>query len=143
MSTHNTDNSRRDFLKISSLAGGGLLLGLSLSGCSKPGALGTEGGQPVAWLKIDGENGITVLVDRSEMGQGVYTSLTQLLAEELEVSLDAIKVVAAPVNAVYVNALLGAQITGGTGRHLCAGAHKGADDYPAYALRARFAATAQ
>ena len=114
MSTHTTDNSRRDFLKISSLAGGGLLLGLSLSGCSKPGALGTEGGQPVAWLKIDGENGITVLVDRSEMGQGVYTSLTQLLAEELDVSLAAIRVVAAPVNAVYVNALLGAQITGGS-----------------------------
>ena len=114
MSTQKTNNSRRDFLKISSLAGGGLLLGLSLSGCSKPGALGTEGGQPVAWLKIDGENGITVLVDRSEMGQGVYTSLTQLLAEELEVSLAAIRVVAAPVNAVYVNALLGAQITGGS-----------------------------
>lgn len=109
-----TDSSRRDFLKITGLAGGGLVLGLSLTGCSKPSALGVEGGQPVAWLKIDSENAITVLVDRSEMGQGVYTSLTQLLAEELEVSLDAIRVVAAPVNAVYVNALLGAQITGGS-----------------------------
>ena len=109
-----TDSSRRDFLKITGLAGGGLVLGLSLTGCSKPSALGAEGGQPVAWLKIDSENAITVLVDRSEMGQGVYTSLTQLLAEELEVSLDAIRVVAAPVNAVYVNALLGAQITGGS-----------------------------
>jgi isoquinoline 1-oxidoreductase beta subunit len=114
MTTQITDASRRDFLKITGLAGGGLILGLGLSGCSKPAALGTEGGQPVAWLKIDAENAITVLVDRSEMGQGVYTSLTQLLAEELEVSLDAIRVVAAPVNAVYVNALLGAQITGGS-----------------------------
>lgn len=114
MSTHSTDASRRDFLKLTGLAGGGLVLGLGLSGCSKPAALGSAGGQPVAWLRIDAENAITVLVDRSEMGQGVYTSLTQLLAEELEVPLQAIRVVAAPVGAVYVNALLGAQITGGS-----------------------------
>lgn len=114
MSTHSTDASRRDFLKLTGLAGGGLVLGLGLSGCSKPAALGSAGGQPVAWLRIDVENAITVLVDRSEMGQGVYTSLTQLLAEELEVPLQAIRVVAAPVGAVYVNALLGAQITGGS-----------------------------
>ena len=114
MSTHSTDASRRDFLKLTGLAGGGLVLGLGLSGCSKPAALGSAGGQPVAWLRIDADNAITVLVDRSEMGQGVYTSLTQLLAEELEVPLQAIRVVAAPVGAVYVNALLGAQITGGS-----------------------------
>ena len=114
MSTHTTDASRRDFLKLTGLAGGGLVLGLGLAGCSKPSALGSAGGQPVAWLRIDADNAITVLVDRSEMGQGVYTSLTQLLAEELEVPLQAIRVVAAPVGAVYVNALLGAQITGGS-----------------------------
>jgi isoquinoline 1-oxidoreductase beta subunit len=55
-----------------------------------------------------------VLVDKSEMGQGVYTALTQLLAEELGLALEGIRVEAAPVGAVYVNALLGAQITGGS-----------------------------
>lgn len=106
--------SRRDFLKVSALAGGGLLLGIGLGGCSKPAALGTGGGAPVAWLRIAGDDTITVLVDKSEMGQGVYTALTQLLAEELGLALDKIRVEAAPVGAVYVNALLGAQITGGS-----------------------------
>ena len=106
--------SRRDFLKVSALAGGGLLLGIGLGGCSKPAALGSSGGQPVAWLRIAGDDTITVLVDKSEMGQGVYTALTQLLAEELGLALDKIRVEAAPVGAVYVNALLGAQITGGS-----------------------------
>ena len=108
-----THNTRRDFLKLGVLAGGGLVLGIGLSGCSKPAAIGA-GGQPVAWLRIAGDNTITVLVDKSEMGQGVYTALTQLLAEELGVALEAIRVEAAPVGAVYTNNLLGAQITGGS-----------------------------
>jgi isoquinoline 1-oxidoreductase beta subunit len=108
-----TDNTRRDFLKLGVLAGGGLVLGIGLSGCSKPAAIGA-GGQPVAWLRIAGDNTITVLADKSEMGQGVYTALTQLLAEELGVALEAIRVEAAPVGAVYANKLLGAQITGGS-----------------------------
>ncbi len=106
--------TRRDFLKLGALAGGGLVLGIGLGGCSKPAALGTAGGQPVAWLRIAGDDTITVLVDKSEMGQGVYTALTQLLAEELGLTLEAIRVEAAPVGAAYVNALLGAQITGGS-----------------------------
>lgn len=106
--------TRRDFLKLSALAGGGLVLGIGLGGCSKPAALGTAGGQPVAWLRIAGDDTITMLVDKSEMGQGVYTALTQLLAEELGLALEGIRVEAAPVGAVYVNALLGAQITGGS-----------------------------
>jgi isoquinoline 1-oxidoreductase subunit beta len=106
--------TRRDFLKVTAIAGGGLVIGFALPGCSKPAALGTAGGMPVAWLKIAGDNTITVLVDRSEMGQGVYTSMTQLIAEELEVSPDIIKVVSAPAGAAYANAALGAQVTGGS-----------------------------
>ena len=106
--------TRREFLKLGALAGGGLVLGIGLGGCSKPAALGTAGGQPVAWLRIAGDDTITMLVDKSEMGQGVYTALTQLLAEELGLALEGIRVEAAPVGAVYVNALLGAQITGGS-----------------------------
>ena len=53
-----------------------------------------------------------MIVDRSEMGQGVYTALPMLLAEELEVDLARIKVVAAPVGEAYVNALNGGQMTG-------------------------------
>ena len=106
--------TRRDFLKASALAGGGLVLGITLSGCAKPAALGGAGGQPVAWLRIGGDDRITVLVDRSEMGQGVYTAMTQLIAEELGIAPSKVLVEAAPVAAVYTNALLGAQITGGS-----------------------------
>ena len=107
---------RREFLRVSALAGGGLVLGISLAGCGKPAqmARAAAGGQPVAWLKIGGDNSITILVDKSEMGQGVYTSLPMLLAEELDVPLKAVKVVAAPAGPAYVNVFMGTQITGGS-----------------------------
>ncbi|MDO8776480.1 MAG: xanthine dehydrogenase family protein molybdopterin-binding subunit [Burkholderiaceae bacterium] len=104
--------SRRDFLKTSALASGGLLLGLALPGAQLQ-AAGTVH-TPNAWVHIADDNTITLLSARSEMGQGVYTSLPMLIAEELNVDLKQIKVAIAPPNAVYVNALLGAQITGGS-----------------------------
>ena len=65
-------------------------------------------------MHIADDNTITLISARSEMGQGVYTSMPMLIAEELHVDLSKIKVEIAPPNAVYVNALLGAQITGGS-----------------------------
>ncbi|MBS0376636.1 MAG: xanthine dehydrogenase family protein molybdopterin-binding subunit [Proteobacteria bacterium] len=120
MSAHPKDTApaaldRREFLKASALAGGGLVIGISLAGCGKPADLAkAAGGQPVAWLKIGGDNSITILVDKSEMGQGVYTALPMLIAEELDVPLAAVKVVAAPAGAAYANIFLGTQITGGS-----------------------------
>ncbi|MGB5133064.1 MAG: xanthine dehydrogenase family protein molybdopterin-binding subunit [Steroidobacteraceae bacterium] len=115
MTTHATNPGRREFLKISTLAGGGLVLGLTLPGCGRREAAGTAvGGMPNAWLKVGGDNRITVLVDRSEMGQGVYTALPMLLAEELEVPFAAIAIEAAPAGAVYINQMIGVQITGGS-----------------------------
>jgi len=115
MNPRATDPGRRDFLKVSALAGGGLVLAISLPGCGRKKPAGAAaGGMPNAWLKIGGDNRITVLVDRSEMGQGVYTALPMLLAEELEVPLAAVAVEAAPPGAEYVNAMIGVQITGGS-----------------------------
>jgi isoquinoline 1-oxidoreductase beta subunit len=115
MTLMTTDPGRRDFLKVSALAGGGLVLAIALPGCGRNKPAGpAAGGMPNAWLKIGGDNRITVLVDRSEMGQGVYTALPMLLAEELEVPLAAIAVEAAPAGAPYVNAMIGVQITGGS-----------------------------
>ncbi|HEY6823580.1 MAG TPA: xanthine dehydrogenase family protein molybdopterin-binding subunit, partial [Steroidobacteraceae bacterium] len=65
-----------------------------------------------AWVRIGSDDSITILVDRSEMGQGVYTALPTLLAEELEIDPSQVKVVAAPVGEAYVNALNSGQITG-------------------------------
>jgi len=114
MSAAISDPSRREFLGKAAALGGGLVLALSLPACApKRAASGAAaGGELNAWLKIGGDNTITILVDRSEMGQGVYTALPMLLAEELEVSIAAIKVVAAPVGEAYVNAGNGGQITG-------------------------------
>lgn len=104
--------SRREFLKTSAAAaGGGLLMGVALPGpLSAAGTLHT----PNAWVHIADDNTITLMCARSEMGQGVYTSLPMLIAEELEVDLKTVKVQNAPPAAVYTNALLGAQITGGS-----------------------------
>ena len=65
-----------------------------------------------AWLRISSDDSITILVDRSEMGQGVYTALPTLLAEELEVDPAQIQIAAAPAGEAYVNTLNGGQITG-------------------------------
>lgn len=99
--------SRRAFLQASGLAGGGLMLGVSLSATGRVHA-------PNAWVHIADDNTITLLSARSEMGQGVYTSMPMLIAEELNVDLRAIRVAIAPPGAAYANALLGAQITGGS-----------------------------
>lgn len=109
--------SRRDFVRVSALGAGGLVLALQLPGCSKTETSAKGPASPVqanAWLRIDTDGSITMLCDRSEMGQGVYTALPMLLAEELEVSLDRVKVEIAPPGDVYINALLGGQVTGGS-----------------------------
>jgi hypothetical protein len=110
----NPEVTRRDFLNVAAGIGGGLVLTLTLPGFGSPAKPGTlkAGGQLNAWLVIGADDSITIIVDRSEMGQGVYTALPMLLAEELEISLDAINVVAAPVGDAYINPLNGGQITG-------------------------------
>jgi len=106
--------SRRSFLA----ATGGLVIAVYLPGCSGPENAKSAG--PVkmveanAWLRIGTDGSITVLCDRSEMGQGVYTALPTLIAEELGAAPDSIKVEFAPPGAAYVNSLLGAQVTGGS-----------------------------
>lgn len=111
--------SRRGFLQSSAAASAGLVIAMYLPGCGKPGEVtGTSGPakQVVAnaWLRIGTDGTITVLCDRSEMGQGVHTALPTLIAEELGVAPESIQVAVAPVEAVYMNSLLGTQATGGS-----------------------------
>jgi isoquinoline 1-oxidoreductase beta subunit len=114
MSRDLAELTRRRFLGAAAGAGGTVLLAMTVPGFGageKPGAR-AAGGRLNAWLTIGADNSFTVVVDRSEMGQGVYTALPMLLAEELEISLDAISVVAAPVGDAYVNPANGGQVTG-------------------------------
>lgn len=77
------------------------------SGEETPGALN-------AWVRIDPDDTVTVIIDRSEMGQGVVTGLAMLVAEELEVDLEQVRTEFAPVAAVYNNRLFDEQMTGGS-----------------------------
>ena len=106
--------SRRSFLKTSAAATGGLLMAVNLPGTLGQAMAAGTVSTPNAWVHIADDNTISILVAHSEMGQGVYTSMPMLVAEELNVDLSQIKVVDAPPGAAYVNALLGAQITGGS-----------------------------
>jgi isoquinoline 1-oxidoreductase beta subunit len=93
--------------------GGGLVLATALPAFrSGPRAAQVSSSQLNAWLRIGTDDSISILVDRSEMGQGVYTALPALIAEELEVDLSRVRIAAAPVGDAYVNALNGGQVTG-------------------------------
>jgi isoquinoline 1-oxidoreductase beta subunit len=107
------NRSRRELLQRTAYIGGGLVLALALPGLRVGSRAATHStSQLNAWLRIGTDDSITILVDRSEMGQGVYTALPTLIAEELEVDPARVKIVAAPVGDAYVNALNGGQITG-------------------------------
>jgi isoquinoline 1-oxidoreductase subunit beta len=108
--------SRREFLKTTVAASGaGLVLGIVLPEAhAQPAGAPGAAVMPNAWVRIGRDNSVTILSARSEMGQGVYTALPTLVAEELEVDLATIKVEIAPPGEPYVNAMLGGQITGGS-----------------------------
>ena len=110
-----TAASRREFLKAGAALGGGLVLGVTLPDrLGHAAAAAPTTSMPNAWVRIGSDESVTILCARSEMGQGVYTALPTLVAEELGVDLDKVRVEIAPVGEVYINALLGGQITGGS-----------------------------
>jgi isoquinoline 1-oxidoreductase beta subunit len=108
-----TNQSRRDFIKVSAATGGALIVGFHLPGKAQADAGGGYA-MPNAWVKVGADNQVTILVARSEMGQGVATSMPMLVAEELDVDINKVKVEFAPPAEVYINSLLGGQITGGS-----------------------------
>ncbi|MBM3269950.1 MAG: xanthine dehydrogenase family protein molybdopterin-binding subunit [Candidatus Sericytochromatia bacterium] len=100
---------RREFLGLALAAGGGLLLGFEW----EPAEAATRAFAPNAYLRVDPDGTVTVLVPRAEMGQGVYTALPALVAEELACAWDRVRVEAAPAAAVYRDQY-GLQITSGS-----------------------------
>lgn len=109
--------SRRDFLK----GAGGLTLGFCLAGAA-PGVLGKIGAAPTpafgfnAFLRIAADDTVTVISKHLEMGQGTYTGLATILAEELDADWKTVRVEGAPADAgLYNNVFWGpAQGTGGS-----------------------------
>jgi isoquinoline 1-oxidoreductase subunit beta len=109
--------SRRSFLQVGAVAGGGLLLSLSLPlRNSDAEAVDANGFAPNAFIRIGGDGQIVLTMPYVEMGQGTYTSVPMLIAEELEVDLKQVRLEHAPPNAkLYGNPLIvGVQATGGS-----------------------------
>jgi isoquinoline 1-oxidoreductase beta subunit len=106
---------RRAVLKLGAGSAAGLVLGFHLPAGKRAAAQeisenGTQGNGfgPFlnAWLRISTDETVTLVVDRSEMGQGVYTALPMLLAEELGCDWRRMRVVAAPADPIYRNVFL-------------------------------------
>jgi isoquinoline 1-oxidoreductase subunit beta len=105
--------SRRGFLKATSALSGALVIGFHLPESNAKAAKASPS-VANAWVRVGADGKVTLICHRSEMGQGVYTSMPMLVAEELGVPLSAITVEMAPSAPVYINAMLGGQITGGS-----------------------------
>ena len=107
--------SRRNFLQAGSAAGGGLMLSLRLPFASgEAEAADTGSFAPNAFIRIGGDGQIILTMPYVEMGQGTYTAIAMLIAEELEVDLPQVQLEHAPPNEkLYGNPLLGGiQATG-------------------------------
>jgi len=111
------DPSRRHFLRVSAAVGGGLLVGFttgpSIGAADAAQSDASPSFTPNAFIRIGGDGQIVLTMPYVEMGQGTYTSIPMLIAEELEVDLKQVRLEHAPPNEkLYANPLLGVQATG-------------------------------
>ena len=112
--------SRRKFLITTAVDAGGLVLAFAIPQAKrflKPGAEQPKGAPmpaPNAFLHLENDGTLTVLLAHSEMGQSVWTTLPMLIAEELDADWSKIKVEHAPAAPVYSHTAYGLQITGGS-----------------------------
>lgn len=113
----NTNTSRRNFLKLTSLTGGGLLLGFSWfdADAANPTIVNTQNGEAGemqfnAYLSISSDGTITIYSPNPELGQNVMTSFPMIVAEELDTDWNKVKAVQAPLDKKFDR-----QLTGGSG----------------------------
>jgi isoquinoline 1-oxidoreductase subunit beta len=113
-----TKLNRRDFLRAGVTLGGGLILAchfkvpgptVPTAGSGRPAPFA-----PNAFLRVGDDGTVTIIVNKSEMGQGVYTALPMIVAEELACDWKRVRVEAAPVAAVYNHTVFGSMVTGGS-----------------------------
>ena len=111
--------SRRDVLRGSAAAGAGLVIAFAVPRRAQAlfaGALGKKKPlpPPSSFLRIGTDDSVTVLLAHSEMGQGIWTTLPMLVAEELQCDWSKIRVEHAPAAPVYAHVQMGIQGTGGS-----------------------------
>jgi isoquinoline 1-oxidoreductase beta subunit len=103
-------------VKATVVASGGFVLGVSMPRLAPAFAAETNADfAPNAFIRIDQDGKVTFTIPQVEMGQGIYTALSMVLAEELDAPFEQVTAVAAPPNdKLYANPLLGFQVTGGS-----------------------------
>jgi len=112
------DVDRRSFLKMGAAGATGLLIGFYLPECVE--ALAAAPAAPEAavalnaWIHVGTDDLVTILIDKSEMGQSILTGLAMLAAEELECDWKKVRTEFAPADKAYVNPQFGVQGTGGS-----------------------------
>jgi len=120
MSVMNNGLDRRKFLKTGLVGATGLIVGFYLPGKHEIFAAGSQPVDMNAFIHVSPDDVVTVMVSKSEMGQGVATSLPMLVAEELECDWRKIRFEFAPAAKVYFDPAFGMQGTGGsTSIHSC------------------------
>lgn len=103
--------SRRSFLKVSALAGGGIMLGFHALAKTAERSLADDMFAPNAFLKIDSKGIVTLMSPNPEVGQGIKTSMPMLVAEELEADWTKVVVEQTPLNTTFYTR----QVAGGSG----------------------------
>src|SRR5579864_8279788 len=118
MSTASAGINRRNFLKTTAAGATGLVIGFYLPGRFEALAASPVGAaSPAAlnaWMRIGTDDSVTIMIDKSEMGQGIQTALCMLAAEELECDWKKIRTEFAPAAREYFNPAFGMQGTGGS-----------------------------
>ena len=107
---------RRAVLKAGAAVGGAFVLGFHLPlGRGAPAKPAAQRFEPNAFIRIDRQGLVTLVIPQAEMGQGIYTGLAMVLAEELDVGADHVVLETAPPNdKLYANPIFGLQATGGS-----------------------------
>ena len=112
-----TTPSRREFIKTGALVTGGLVIAFTVPGARRfARAERAPAGPfaPNAFLRIGSDDSVTVLLPHSEMGQGIWTALPMLIAEELDADWSKVRVEHAPAAPAYAHTAFGMQMTGGS-----------------------------
>jgi len=112
-----TSYSRREFLKTGGMMGGGLLLSFFVPAGAQRLMKDTDPAAvfvPNAYLNVGADNTVTILLAHAEMGQGIWTTLPMLIAEELDFDWNKVQVEHAPPGEPYLHTVFKLQITGGS-----------------------------
>jgi isoquinoline 1-oxidoreductase beta subunit len=107
--------NRGNFIRLTGSLGAGLGLAFYLPGCTsnKPAGQGDEFA-PNAWVRIAPDETVTIVLNKSEMGQGVATGLPTVLVDELDASMNRVKTEFAPAEPRYADPEMGDMVTGGS-----------------------------